>query len=146
LIINSCITSLGAVCGLYLGEMLSRKKIRNLFVEIMREAMSVADAMKMKVPSYANKIDYYSFLKKPGFFGNFYRHTLIRFIGFKYRKLKSSMLQSLERGNKTEIDFLNGFIVQKGLELGVSTPVNSKIVELIKEIESGKRKISVDNF
>jgi 2-dehydropantoate 2-reductase len=56
------------------------------------------------------------------------------------------MLQSLERGNKTEIDFLNGFIVQKGLELGVQTPVNSKIVQMIKEIESGKRKIGLGNF
>jgi 2-dehydropantoate 2-reductase len=146
LIINSCITSLGAVCGLYLGEMLSRKKIRNLFIEIMREAMLIADAMKMKIPPYANKIDYYRFLKKPGFFGNFYRHLLIRIIGFKYRRLKSSMLQSLERGNKTEIDFLNGYIVQKGQELGVQTPVNSKIVAMIKEIERGKRKIGLDNF
>jgi 2-dehydropantoate 2-reductase len=112
----------------------------------MREAMLVAVAMKMKVPPYANKIDYYRFLKKPGFFGNFYRHLLIRIIGFKYRRLKSSMLQSLERGNKTEIDFLNGYIVQKGQELGVQTPVNSKIVQMIKEIERGKRKIGLDNF
>jgi 2-dehydropantoate 2-reductase len=56
------------------------------------------------------------------------------------------MLQSLERGNKTEIDFLNGYIVQKGLELGVQTPVNSKIVQMIKEIEKGKRKIGLVNF
>jgi 2-dehydropantoate 2-reductase len=56
------------------------------------------------------------------------------------------MLQSLERGNKTEIDFLNGYIVQKGLEFGVQTPVNSKIVAMIKEIEKGKRKIGLDNF
>ena len=146
LIINSCITSLGAVCGLQLGQMLSQKKIRNLFIEIMREAMLVADAMNMKVPPYANKIDYYRFLKKPGLFGNFYRHLLIRIIGFKYRRLKSSMLQSLERGNKTEIDFLNGFIVEKALEYGITTPVNSKIVQIIKEIESGKRKIGLINF
>ena len=56
------------------------------------------------------------------------------------------MLQSLERGNKTEIDFLNGYIVQKAMELGVPTPVNSKIVQMIKEIESGKRKIGLGNF
>jgi 2-dehydropantoate 2-reductase len=56
------------------------------------------------------------------------------------------MLQSLERGNKTEIDFLNGYIVQKGFEFGVQTPVNSKIVQMIKEIESGKRKIGLINF
>jgi 2-dehydropantoate 2-reductase len=146
LIINSCITSLGAICGLYLGEMLSKKKLRSLFIEIMREAIAIADAMKMKVPSYANKINYYKFLKNAGFLGNLYRHLLIRFIGFKYRRLKSSMLQSLERGNKTEVDFLNGFIVRKGLDFSVQTPVNSKVVKMIKEIEQGKRKIGIKNF
>lgn len=146
LIINSCITSLGAVCGLYLGEMLSRKKLRDLFIEIMREAMAVADAMKMKVPPYANKIDYYKFLKSASWFGNFRRHLLIRLIGFKYRRLKSSSLQSLERGNKTEIDFLNGYIVRKAAEYGIATPVNSKVVSMIKEIEAGKRKIGIENF
>ncbi len=146
LIINSCITSLGAICGLYLGEMLSKKKLRNLFIEIMREAIAVADAMKMKVPSYANKINYYKFLKNAGFLGNLYRHLLIRFIGFKYRRLKSSMLQSLERGNKTEVDFLNGYIVQKGLDFSVQTPVNSKVLKMIKEVEQGKRKIGIKNF
>jgi 2-dehydropantoate 2-reductase len=146
LIINSCITSLGAICGLYLGEMLSKKKLRNLFIEIMREAIAVADAMKMKVPSYANKINYYKFLKNAGFLGNLYRHLLIRFIGFKYRRLKSSMLQSLERGNKTEVDFLNGYIVRKGLDFSVQTPVNSKVLKMIKEVEQGKRKIGIKNF
>ena len=146
LIINSCITSLGAICGLYLGEMLSKKKLRNLFIEIMREAIAVADAMKMKVPSYANKINYYKFLKNAGFLGNLYRHLLIRFIGFKYRRLKSSMLQSLERGNKTEVDFLNGYIVRKGLDFSVQTPVNSKVLKMIKAVEQGKRKIGIKNF
>jgi len=61
LIINSCITSLGAICGLYLGDMLRQKKIRTVFIGIMREAMEVAAAMQMTVPPYANKIDYYKF-------------------------------------------------------------------------------------
>jgi hypothetical protein len=32
------------------------------------------------------------------------------------------------------------------LEYGIATPVNSKIVQIIKEIESGKRKIRLGNF
>jgi 2-dehydropantoate 2-reductase len=146
LIINSCITSLGAICGLYLGEMLRKKKIRTVFIEIMREAMAVADAMQMKVPPYANKIDYYKFLGNKGWWGNFRRHLIIRIIGSKYRRLKSSSLQSLERGKATEIDYLNGYIVQKGAELGIPTPINSLVVETIKEIEIGQRKISEQNF
>lgn len=146
LIINSCITSLGAICGLYLGEMLSKKYIRNIFIQIMEEALAVADAKGLKLPPYANKIDYYKFLGNKGWWGNFKRHLLIRIIGYKYRRLKSSSLQSLERGKPTEIDFLNGYIVSEGKKLGIKTPINQKIVELIKEIEAGDRKISEQNF
>jgi 2-dehydropantoate 2-reductase len=38
LIVNSCITTLGVVTGLYLGEMLSMRKARNIFIQIIREA------------------------------------------------------------------------------------------------------------
>ena len=45
LIINSCITSVGGICGLYVGEMLKRKQVRTIFFKIMEEAMDVARAM-----------------------------------------------------------------------------------------------------
>lgn len=146
LIINSCITSLGAICGLYLGDMLSKREIREVFMEIMREAIAVADKIGMKVPIYGGKLDYYKILKGDSWWANFKRHLLVRFVGLKYRKLKSSSLQSLERGKPTEIDFLNGHISKKGKECGVATPINDLVVETIKEIEQGKRKIGIHNF
>lgn len=146
LIINSCITSLGAICGLTLGKMLAQKKIRTLFIEIMREAMAVAAAMELHVEPYGRKLDYYKFLDKGTSLANFQRHLLIRLIGLKYRKLKSSSLQSLERGKPSEIDYLNGYIVSKAREHSIPTPVNDKIVQMIKEIEGGTRKITMENF
>lgn len=146
LIINSCITSLGAVCGLYLGEMLSMKKARDLFIEIIREAIAVAGKMNIKVEVFAGRIDFSEFIRDKGFIADMKRHLMIRLIGFKYRKLKSSSLQSLERGQPTEIDSLNGYIVRNGKALGVGVPVNEAIVNIIHQIERGERKISPDNF
>jgi 2-dehydropantoate 2-reductase len=145
LIINSCITTLGAISGLYLGEMLAKRYIRNIFIEIIREAMAVANAMELNVKPYAGKLDYYKFLRS-GVMASFNRHLTIRVIGFKYRKLKSSSLQSLERGRKTEIDFFNGYISRKGKEYGVNTPVNSKLTRMVQEIENGMRPISVNSL
>jgi len=68
----------------------------------------------------------------------------ITIIGFKYRKIKSSRLQSIERGRRTEIDFLNGYICDRGLN--VPTPVNDAVRAMVLEIEEGKRKISLDNI
>ena len=70
-------------------------------------------------------------------------------IGIKYRRLKPSSLQSLERGRKTEVDNYNGYITRKGKELGVATAVNEQLtsmIEEIEEIEQGKRPISSENF
>jgi 2-dehydropantoate 2-reductase len=70
----------------------------------------------------------------------------IRIIGFKYRKLKSSSLQSLERGKLTEVEYFNGYIARNGERLNVPVPVNRAIVTIINEIEQGKREITIDNF
>ena len=44
----------------------------------------------------------------------------------------SSTAQDLERGKSTEIDALNGFVVRRGIEIGVPTPVNQTLVSLIR--------------
>ncbi|MHA2495680.1 MAG: ketopantoate reductase family protein [Candidatus Hodarchaeales archaeon] len=70
----------------------------------------------------------------------------MRYIGFEYRKVKSSSLQSLERGRLTEIDCLNGYIIRRGVASGVDTPINRAIVEMVKEIEQRKREITPINI
>jgi 2-dehydropantoate 2-reductase len=48
---------------------------------------------------------------------------------------KASMLQSLEKGSPTEIDFVNGAVVRGGARYRVPTPVNSALVACVKGIE-----------
>ncbi len=131
LIINSCINSLGALTGLYLGDLLAQRRIRDIFLEIMREAMAVAAGMQVKVePAAGGKLDYYKFLASSGSIAQFRRHLMVRIIGFKYRRLKSSSLQSLERGRVTEIRFLNGYICDQGRKHGIATPINDALVTI----------------
>ncbi|MGT2424710.1 ketopantoate reductase family protein [Amnibacterium kyonggiense] len=47
-----------------------------------------------------------------------------------------STLQSLRRGRPTEIDHLSGAVVAAGARLGVPTPVNRRIVELVHGVEA----------
>jgi 2-dehydropantoate 2-reductase len=102
--------------------------------------------MELKVATAAGgKLDYYKFLS-PGLVSGFKRHLTIRVIGMKYKKLKSSSLQSLERGKKTEVDNFNGYISAKGREFGVATPVNDQLNNIVSEIEKGERSIGPENF
>ena len=45
------------------------------------------------------------------------------------------MLQDVERGKRTEIDFINGAIVRKAEELGLEAPYNRALMLLIKSLE-----------
>ena len=147
LIVNACINSLGVIGGVRLGRLLADKGMRTVFIAIMHEAMTVAAAMKIQVePGGGGKLDYPAFLKGRGPLADFKRHLTIRMIGFKYRKIKSSSLQSIERGRRTEIDFLNGYICDRGKELGVPTPVNDAVRAMVLEIEADKRTMSMDNI
>ena len=142
LIINSCISTLGAVSGLNLGSLLKLKKARLLFLTITAEAMRVAGAMGLEVAPLAGRFTYQSLLNQRPLS----RQLLIRIYGHKYKNLRSSNLRSLERGRKTEIDFLNGYIVQKGRLHGVDTPVNSRLVRMVHEIENKIRPITPLNL
>jgi 2-dehydropantoate 2-reductase len=47
----------------------------------------------------------------------------------------SSTAQDLARGKPTEIDFLNGYVVRKGIELGIPTPTNRALQVMVKLAE-----------
>jgi 2-dehydropantoate 2-reductase len=47
----------------------------------------------------------------------------------------TSTLQSLKKGKKTEIDYLNGEFVKLAKKNGVKAPYNSLVVDVIQEIE-----------
>jgi len=55
-----------------------------------------------------------------------------------------STLQSLRRHRSTEIDYLNGEIVRLGTEVGVPTPLNAMVVEMVHRVEKQGRFLGVN--
>jgi 2-dehydropantoate 2-reductase len=51
---------------------------------------------------------------------------------------RPSMAQDIRKGRRTEIDFMNGFIVDKGKLLGLPTPSHEKLVSLVRRLERGE--------
>jgi 2-dehydropantoate 2-reductase len=54
--------------------------------------------------------------------------------------VRPSMLQDLDAGRDTEVDVVNGGVASKGRELGIPTPHNDKVVELVHAMERGERR------
>jgi 2-dehydropantoate 2-reductase len=50
---------------------------------------------------------------------------------------RPSMLQDVMRGRRTEIDHLNGYVARRGSQVGVKTPFNDAIVELVNSFAVG---------
>ncbi len=59
---------------------------------------------------------------------------------------RPSMLQDVMRGRRTEVDHLNGYVCQQGRQLGIKTPFNDAIVEVIHAHGVGKLKPDPKNL
>jgi 2-dehydropantoate 2-reductase len=145
LAINCVTTTFGALSGLPLGKLLAYRSIRRLALEVFAEVAAVAKAAgvavepvggTLAIDSIAINDDDRGALVSPALL---YKHAVLLAVGFKYRKMRSSMLYALERGRPVEIDFLNGEVVTRGAALGVSTPVNAALVAQLKQLVTHKK-------
>ncbi len=146
LAINSIITTLGALTGETLGVMLAEKRIRGVALVLYSEVVGTAEAAGVKLEKIVAhpKLLYLPPDPFPG--ERWLKDLLARIVARRYGRLRSSMLQSLERGRRSEIDFLNGHVVRKAREVDVAVPLNEALVRMIKEIESGDRPICMQNM
>lgn len=51
---------------------------------------------------------------------------------------RPSMGQDMVKGRRTEIEFLNGFVARKGAEVGLATPANNALTDIVKRVERGE--------
>lgn len=150
LAINCVTTTLGAIGGVPLGKLLSHRPIRRIALEVFAEVAAVAHSSGVKVQPVGGTLDIdkiaISDVERRLSFGSpslAYKHSVLLAVGFKYRRLRSSMLYALERGRPPEIDFLNGEIVRRGAALGVPTPVSTALVETVRAIEAKRASSSL---
>jgi 2-dehydropantoate 2-reductase len=117
LLINVATGAVTGITGLTYGELYQMPELEACSVAAVAEAMAVARASGIAL----SMTDPREAWVKAG-------------AGLPY-EFKTSMLQSLEKGSPTEIDYVNGAVVQQGARLGVPTPVNQALVACMKGLE-----------
>jgi len=123
LIINCVTNPLTAIFRVRNNEVIS-ETLKTVRHEIVRECAQIAEAEGVSLPNnLLEEID-----RKIAKYTNF-----------------SSMCQDILKGEKTEIDFLNGKIVELGRKHGIPTPVNEVLVAFIKFLEEKSYGISGKN-
>ena len=59
---------------------------------------------------------------------------------------RPSMAQDMAKGRRTEIDFINGFIVERARDIGRAAPTNARLTELVKRVERGEIPARLENL
>jgi 2-dehydropantoate 2-reductase len=118
LVTNCAFNALSAVAGISYGPMLEVEGTRDVVASAVQEAVMVARASGVAMPKDILE----RILKIPAAMPN----------------QMSSTAQDVARGKPSEIDFLNGYVVRKGAELGIPTPTNHALQVMVKLAQRGK--------
>lgn len=121
LLFNSCMNPTGALTGKTYGELLETPESRDLIVGLASETLA----------AYAKAFDY-----RPADSGQHYVDDILSKIVFpRAQGHRSSMLQDLQAGRRTEVDFLNGAIIRLADAEGLPSARHRCISQLIKACE-----------
>ncbi len=144
LLVNSSLSGLGAVSGLLYREVMEDPEGREVALALWREGHDVGMAQELTLEKVLGVKAGDLVLRGPEDRGRVERAIEVA-MGYA-GATKASMLQDLERGLKTEVDVINGAVVDRGREYGVETPVNDRVVELMHAMERGERGPGRDVF
>jgi 2-dehydropantoate 2-reductase len=117
LIFNAASNAIAALTGRTHGQV-AEPPTRDLAWAVMAEGRAVADAQGITLDLSPEEL---------------FDHAARRDVAYGH---KPSMLQDVEAGRETEIDFLNGAIVAFGERYRVDAPLNRALTQLIKGKES----------
>ena len=146
LVANSMANPVSAVTGLRDKEMSRNRDVRTLSMKLGIEAVSVGRALgHALVPIFGISVDRWVAAGE----GNDIEqldHDLVKAAARATDQGRPSTPLDIELGRRTELEFFNGLVIAKGAELGIATPVNESVLEMVKLVERGKLKPTVENL
>ena len=145
LLINATFSGLGTVVGGVFGDVSENKDARKVAVRCMKECIDVGHAAGAVFAPVQGKditkLFYYTNPVKRAI-----ATLLVPIAMKKHRLIEPSMLQDLKNGKPCEIDAINGVVCEWGRKCGIPTPINDRIVEVIKKEQSGELKLESSNI
>lgn len=141
LVINQ-VNALPAITGLSVQQVIDDPALRRLMSASMQEAARVglAGGVHFEEVNEVTHDDLVRLAEAPPADSEFLAVQLRAYLGEVPNP--GSTLQSIRRGQPSEIDYLNGAIVAAGRSAGVATPVNERMVALVHEVETTGRFLS----
>jgi 2-dehydropantoate 2-reductase len=144
LLVNVAMSGMSTVLDVPYGGVLDNDKAVTAAICIMLETISTARALGIQMEPMQGA--------DPAILFEIVRESLenakgaVRFIWDPHRNIVGSMLQDLHKGLPCEVEALNGYLEWKAGEVGVPTPVNDQVTDVIRKIQSGQLKPEFANL
>ncbi|PWN21835.1 hypothetical protein BCV69DRAFT_268371 [Microstroma glucosiphilum] len=144
LVVNACINPLTAIMDCQNGQLVGDPYAQQIWSEVCHEAAEVflaAAQADMDGPSSARRMPEYS--AKPLLDPSLTPSALfsaVRDVATKTRKNYSSMHSDVRGRGRTEIDYMNGYLVQLGKAFGVEVKTNEMLRRLVLSLGWGDKK------
>ncbi|KAF2794799.1 2-dehydropantoate 2-reductase-like protein [Melanomma pulvis-pyrius CBS 109.77] len=129
LVINAVINPLTVIFDCFNGELFHSARICTLIDRIIAEVSVIIIAI-LSTTSQEQQTVGSPLLAR---FDPESLRTTVHAVGAKTAKNISSMRQDVLAGRRTEIDYINGWVIKTGAETGIECPVNARTVKLVKE-------------
>ncbi|WP_166865091.1 MULTISPECIES: 2-dehydropantoate 2-reductase [unclassified Salinibacterium] len=141
LLINH-VNALPAITGMSVQEVIAHRGLRRIMTASMRETVRIAEGIGVRFVRVNGVSGAVLGLvgRLPLSVGQLFPRVLAKRLGAVPNP--GSTLQSMRRGQLTEIDFLNGAVVAAAAEAGIEAPINAAIVALVHEVEGTREYLS----
>ena len=128
-----------AMTGLGSKEIAEQARGREITIRIAQESAAVGLKQGYRIPKFnGREAEQWAQAGRPDVYAEL--DAMLKPKEGAGRNWRASMAQDVIKGRRSEIDFMNGRVVDKGRELGVPTPVSAAVVEMMREIDAGSRK------
>ncbi len=139
--INCTINPICAIGNFALGEIPSDVSGLTLALWTWKELIHVVDALGIKLNPFQGRL-FPEMLYNYDLISFGIARTVVSRMTKENKDAIVSMLQDVRNNKETEIDFLNGKVVELGKELNVKMPVNEILIDTVKKLEKGELKPS----
>ena len=140
LVANAMYNGLSACTGLTTTEVVKNSAIRHFAIRLGSEAIRIGEAQGYALEEI--------FHLAPELIARAGEGEISALMAVEERLLagnkavsaeqRPSMGQDMLKGRRTEIEFLNGFVVAKGAEIGIAARANAALTEIVRRVERGE--------
>ena len=145
LLINATFSGIGTCVGGLFGDVSEDKDAQKVAIICMKECIDVGRAAGATFAPVQGKditkLFYYTNNIKKAF-GIFLLPIAMK----KHRLIEPSMLQDLKKDKPCEVDAINGVVCEWGKKVNIPTPINDRIVEIIKKEQNKELPLSKENI